>query len=95
VVLAKIPKARFEREVFPGEELTYTAEVLTLRDEGASVAGWIDAGSERIATAEIFFAHLDQARSRQMFGDQNFVFTGELKHLLGLARLAAQNVPVS
>jgi hypothetical protein len=24
-----------------------------------------------------------------MFGDSNFVFTGELKNLLGLARLAA------
>ena len=34
--------------------------------------------------AEIFFAHLDQARSRQLFGDHNFVFSGEMKYLLGL-----------
>ena len=36
-----------------------------------------------VAEAEIFFAHLDQARSRQLFGDRNFVFTGEMKYLLG------------
>ena len=39
-----------------------------------------------MAEAEIFFAHLDQSRSQQVFGDRNFVFSGELKHLLGLAK---------
>jgi hypothetical protein len=34
------------------------------------------------AEAEIFFAHLDQSRSRQLFGDRNFVFTGEMRYLL-------------
>lgn len=43
-----------------------------------------------LAEAEIFFAHLDKSRSGQLFGDRNFVFTGELKNLLGLARLAAE-----
>src|SRR6266511_2771405 len=52
VVLAKVPMARFHREVF--------------------------------------VAHLDQARSQQVFGDHNFVFSGELKHLLGLARASSQ-----
>ena len=40
-----------------------------------------------VAEAEIMFAHLDQARSNQLFGDQNFVFSGDLKKLIGLARL--------
>jgi len=35
-----------------------------------------------VGEAEIFFAHLDQARSQQIFGDRNFVFTGEMRHLL-------------
>jgi 3-hydroxyacyl-[acyl-carrier-protein] dehydratase len=39
--------------------------------------------------AEIFFAHLDQSRSQQMFGEHNFVFSGELQHLLELARALA------
>ncbi len=89
VVLAKVPSARFRREALAGEQLTYEVEILTLRDEGASVAGRVLAGGEVVAEAEIFFAHLDQARSQQVFGDRNFVFTGELKNLLGLARAAA------
>ena len=35
-----------------------------------------------IVEAEIFFAHLDKSRSSQLFGDRNFVFTGEMKYLL-------------
>ena len=38
------------------------------------------------AEAEIFFAHLDKTRSKQLFGDRNFVFTGEMKYLLGLTK---------
>jgi hypothetical protein len=41
-----------------------------------------------IVEAEIFFAHLDQNRSAQLFGEQNFVFGGEMRYLLG--RLARQ-----
>ena len=90
VVLAKINKARFLREVFAGEVLTLTAEIDCLREEGAQITGRIHVGQELIAEAEIFFAHLDQARSGAIFGDRNFVFTGELKNLLGLARAVAK-----
>ena len=100
VVLAKITSARFHREALAGETLLYDVEILTLRPEGASVVGKVYAvppgavpgepcGSP-LAEAEIFFAHLDKARSQQLFGDHNFVFSGELKHLLGLAKVSAQ-----
>ncbi len=96
VVLAKIPFARFERDAVAGSVLIYDVAMLHLRPEGASVSGRVyevppgapqspEAG-ELIAEAEIFFAHLDQARSQQVFGDHNFVFSGELKHMLGLAK---------
>ncbi|MCE9532939.1 MAG: beta-hydroxyacyl-ACP dehydratase [Planctomycetes bacterium] len=90
VVLAKIPKARFLREVFAGEQLTLTAVITTLREEGASIDGRIHVGEELIAEVEIFFAHLDQARSGAIFGDRNFVFSGELKNLVGLAKAATK-----
>src|SRR3984957_15372290 len=100
VVLAKITSARFHREALVGETLLYDVEMLTLRPEGASVVGKVYAvppgvvpgepSGTPLAEAEIFFAHLDQARSQQLFGDHNFVFSGELKHLLGLAKVAAQ-----
>src|SRR3982750_104052 len=39
VVLAKIIRARFTRDVLAGEELVYEADLLHLRPEGASVVG--------------------------------------------------------
>lgn len=97
VVLAKFPSARFHREAVAGEQLVYEVEILHLRPEGAAVRGRVlanpghggAAAPDLVAEAEIFFAHLDQARSQQIFGDHNFVFTGELKHLLGLAKVLA------
>jgi 3-hydroxyacyl-[acyl-carrier-protein] dehydratase len=93
VILAKIPKAQFHFDVVAGQELIYETKLIQLRDEGALVAGTIHADESLLAEAEIYFAHLDQARSQQIFGDRNFVFSGELKNLLGLARLAAQSTP--
>lgn len=100
VVLAKITSARFHGEAIAGQVLWYDVEMLTLRPEGASIAGRVyalapgespkDPPAAPLAEAEIFFAHLDKARSQQLFGDHNFVFSGELKHLLGLAKVTAQ-----
>jgi 3-hydroxyacyl-[acyl-carrier-protein] dehydratase len=89
VVLAKIPWARFHREVLAGSQLIYEAKMLHLRPEGAAVEGRAQVGEDLVAEAEIFFAHLDQARSQELFGDHNFVFSGELKHMLGQIKLLA------
>src|SRR5437762_205099 len=84
VVLAKIPWARFHREALAGQQLIYDVELLHLRPEGAAVGGKASVNGALVAETEIFFAHLDSNRSRQLFGEHNFVFSGELKHLLGL-----------
>ena len=84
-------------QVLAGEQVIYDVELLHLRPEGASVQGRVSAvaaGQELAAAtpvgeAEIFFAHLDKSRSQQLFGDHNFVFSGELKYMLGLAKLAS------
>jgi 3-hydroxyacyl-[acyl-carrier-protein] dehydratase len=83
VVLAKVPRTVFHREMLAGEQLIYEAEILHIRPEGASVQARVRVGEEVTAEAEIFFAHLDQSRSRQLFGEHNFVFSGEMKYLLG------------
>ncbi|MGH7223141.1 MAG: 3-hydroxyacyl-ACP dehydratase FabZ family protein [Gemmataceae bacterium] len=83
VVLAKVPRAVFHREMLAGEQLVYEVNIQHLRPEGASVEGRVLAGDQVTVEAEIFFAHLDQSRSKQLFGDRNFVFTGEMKYLLG------------
>src|SRR4051794_21770925 len=97
VVLAKILSARFQREVLAGQTLVYDVAIVNLRAEGASIlekvyagmagtppADFAGPGAVPLAEAEIFFAHLDKTRSQQIFGDHNFVFSGELKHMLGL-----------
>jgi len=94
VVLAKVPYARFHREVYAGSQLIYEVKMLHLRTEGAAVEGRVLVGESVAVEAEIFFAHLDQARSQQIFGDHNFVFSGELKHLLGLAKALANRTEV-
>jgi 3-hydroxyacyl-[acyl-carrier-protein] dehydratase len=86
VVLAKVPRAVFHREMVAGEQLVYEVEILHVREEGASVAGKVLVDGQVTAEAEIFFAHLDQARSRQLFGERNFVFSGEIKLMLGRLR---------
>jgi 3-hydroxyacyl-[acyl-carrier-protein] dehydratase len=89
VVLAKVPQAKFHREALAGEQLIYDVTVLQLRPEGAAVQGRVTSDGELVAEAEIFFAHLDQARSQQAFGDRNFVFSGELSYLLGFVKSLA------
>jgi len=94
VVLAKVPYARYHREVLAGSQLVYEVYLLHLRPEGAAVGGRALVGDTLVMEAEIFFAHLDQSRSQQMFGDHNFVFSGELKHMLGLAKALANRTEV-
>jgi 3-hydroxyacyl-[acyl-carrier-protein] dehydratase len=96
VVLAKILWARFVREAHAGQQLIYDVEMMSLREEGASVKGRAtvrdvpEEKGEGLAEAEIFFAHLDQSRSQQLFGEHNFVFSGELKHIMDQVRLLAK-----
>src|ERR1700682_6031370 len=67
------------------EGLAQTGGILV--GEGNDYQEKVTSAGGLIAEAEIFFAHLDQSRSKQLFGDHNFVFSGELKYLLGLAKV--------
>jgi len=82
VVLAKVNRAIFHREMFPGEVLHYETKISNLRPEGASVEAQVTVENQVTVEAEIFFAFLDQSRSKEFFTEENFVFTGEFRHLL-------------
>src|SRR5437763_4617021 len=87
VVLAKISKAIFHREALAGETLTYTTDLPQLSDIGGLVAGTVRSGDEQIAEAEIFFAHVEADQFKELTGSaDNFVFTGNLKNMVGLAK---------
>ena len=51
---------------------------------------WKIDADELIAEAEIFFAHVDPSQTRDLMGTDNFVFTGNLQKMLGLAKAAAK-----
>ncbi len=90
VVLAKINRAVFHTEALAGQELIYDVTLVSLRSEGAVVQASATVDGQPLADAEIQFAHLDSARAGQIFGDQNFVFTGELSTMLKQAHSVAK-----
>jgi 3-hydroxyacyl-[acyl-carrier-protein] dehydratase len=91
VVLAKIPKAIFRRDALPGETLNYTTTLEQLSDIGGLVAGTVHVGDELVGEAEIFFAHVEADQFKQLTGtSDNFVFTGNLKNMVGLAKATAK-----
>ncbi len=90
VVLAKIPKAKFTRDARPGESLTYTTKIERMSEVGGLVSGTVHVGDELIGEAEIFFAHVDLAMTKELMGAENFVFTGNLQKMLGMAKAAAR-----
>jgi len=90
VVLAKIQKAAFRREALAGETLTYTTTLQQLSDIGGLVAGTVHSGEELIGEAEIFFAHVEPDQFSKLTGSaENFVFTGNLKGMVALAKQAS------
>ncbi|WP_020473048.1 3-hydroxyacyl-ACP dehydratase FabZ family protein [Zavarzinella formosa] len=93
VILAKIPKASFKREARAGERLTYTTTLEQLGEVGGLVSGTVHVGDELIGEAEIFFAHVDPSQTKDLLGEDNFVFTGQLQKMLGLAKAASKVSP--
>ncbi len=89
VVLAKM-SAKFHREAFAGEQLTYTTALIDINDTGARVSGTAYSGSELVAEAEIMFAHVSPAQLPAGLPDTKFVFSGELRHLLQTAEAVAR-----
>lgn len=85
VVLAKM-SAKFHREAFPGEQLTYTTTLIDLNDTGGRVKGTAAVGESVVAEAEILFGFADPARLPPGLTDAKFVFSGPLVRLLNQAR---------
>ncbi len=59
-MLAKVGKAKFYREVRPGDVIRYEVTVDDLRADGAIVHGSATVGGQWQSEVELVFAHLDQ-----------------------------------
>lgn len=82
VVLAKINKAQFYHYVRPGDTITFHAEVESIADEAASIAGQIRRGQEIVADIKLMYSHIDNNLSGKEFPEENFVFTDMFHSLL-------------
>ncbi len=60
VVLAKVGKVHFHFEAWPGDVLTYHAELVDIKDDGATAQVTSHIGGQLQAEAEILFAHLPE-----------------------------------
>jgi len=89
VILAKIGKASFHRLVRPGETIEFSAKIDQLNEQGASIAGIVNCGGERVAEIELMFSHIDQNMAGLEFPEHNFVFTEQFTELLKTYKLSA------
>lgn len=91
VILAKVPKVRFEGCVVPGDTIRYTAKLIDARTEGGSVECVARVGDKVVAEAEIVFVHLDQ-NDPELGGinQKNFVFSMNLLSVMDVGKTGNQ-----
>ncbi len=82
VILAKVKRARFLREVRPGDRLEYEATIEQVTEEAAMTSGKVSVDGELLAEIDIVFSHIDNNLSGLVFPEENFVFTEGFKSLL-------------
>lgn len=82
VILAKITRAEFDREVVPGDQLTYQTQIENVSPEAAATKGVVLCNGEQIGRVDLMFSHIDQNMSGLKFPDENFVFTGQFERLV-------------
>lgn len=90
VILAKVKRAKFYREVRPGEQIRHEAAIEHMAPEAATTTGkvWVD--NELLAEIDIVFSHIDNNLSGLTFPKENFVFTEDFKSLLRTYNISRQ-----
>ena len=91
VVLAKVSKAKLDRDATPGCTLRYTATIEQFTAVGASTKGiveLIEPGANEpndpvvIGQIDLLFSHLDQNMGGVEYPEENFVFSESFKTLM-------------
>lgn len=96
VILAKVTRARLDRDAAPGMTLRYTAELVQQSPQGASTKGRVElldhadaeAGWVEIGQIDLIFSHLDQNMAGAEFPEHNFVFSESFRTLLRTSGIA-------
>ncbi len=94
VVLAKIAKATFDDDVYPGQMIRYDATLDRIDDAGAATRGTVERFDPRddawttIGGVDLMFSHLDRNMAGVTFPKENFVFSDNFRTLLTNAGIA-------
>ena len=91
VILAKVKRASFLKEVRPGDQLRYDAEIEHLTEEAAATVGRVSLDGDLLAEIDIVFSHIDNNMRGLVFPEENFVFTDEFKSLLSSYNVSTKN----
>jgi 3-hydroxyacyl-[acyl-carrier-protein] dehydratase len=92
VILAKVGRATFEADVYPGQTLIYEATLDHIDDAGAATSGVVSmldhasgdskAQPRAIGRIDLLFSHIDQNMAGLEFPEDNFVFTEQFFDLI-------------
>jgi len=90
VILAKVTRARLDRDATPGTTLRYTATLVQQSPLGAATQGVVElfdhgrpgAGYAEIGRIDLVFSHLDRNMAGVEFPEHNFVFSESFRTLL-------------
>jgi len=93
VILAKVVRAAFERDVFPGQTIQYDATLESIDSRGAQTSGIVrrrshdEPGWTEIGRVDLMFSHIDRNVSGLAFPEENFVFSENFRTILRAAGL--------
>ncbi len=96
VILAKVVRAGFDCEVFPGHTIRYEAEIQRIDDAGAATTGTVERGCpvkgdwQLVGRIDLLFSHIDKNTSGLELPEHNFVFGNNFNVLLKEIREAVQ-----
>ncbi len=82
VILAKLRRATFHRQVRPGEQLRFEAEIERIDDVAAQTRGTVLSDGQLTGEIDVVFSHIDQNMGGRAFPKENFVFTDAFLRLL-------------
>lgn len=82
VILAKLRRATFHRQVRPGEQLRFEAEIERIDEVAAQTRGTVLSDGRLTGEIDIVFSHIDRTMGGRAFPKENFVFTDAFLRLL-------------
>jgi 3-hydroxyacyl-[acyl-carrier-protein] dehydratase len=88
VILAKISRAVFHSDVFPGDQIRHVADIVSVDTAFGRTEGKVyrlkdgDPFGELVAEIDLMFSHIDQNISGREFPKENFVFTDQFRQLI-------------